>query len=82
MLIRKCQNKLEMNVKISIVLSLLKMGNNDNIDSLLAVHYTLINNYNDKDNDGFVSSSIKSDFIIKQTVEIHVLYVKISSSLL
>lgn len=38
-----------MNVKIAVVLLLIKMGNNKT-DSLLAVHYTLINNYNDRDN--------------------------------
>lgn len=63
-----------MNVKIAVVLLLIKMGNNNKTDSLLAAHYTLINNYNDRDNQGVVTSSIKSDFITEQTVEI--LYVK------
>lgn len=39
-----------MNVKIAVVLLFIKMGNNNKTDSLLAVHYTLINNYNDRDN--------------------------------
>lgn len=39
-----------MNVKIAVVLLLIKMGNNNKTDSLLAAHYTLINNYNDRDN--------------------------------